>query len=98
MTAVNERTPNIPRFETVKVDAVSSSGVELPACARSTRSRVSGAMRGEGLGVCVEHRRDEQRVVGRDGDADVHAAVALGRPSTNELLNADALAAPARPP
>ena len=73
MIAVNERTPNMPRFETVKVPSMQVVGRQR-STPRSVREppRVGGDL-GERLPVGVEHDRHEQRIVGGDGDADVDA-------------------------
>ena len=80
MTAVNERTPNMPRFETVNVEAVSSSGESrLRVRPRGEVARL-GRDGGERLAVGVDDRRHEQRILRGDRDADVHAAVPLASP------------------
>ena len=88
ITALNDRTSNIPRFDTVNVEAAISSGSSFRARARAARSRDSSAMTDSAFLVCVEHSGDEERVLRRDGDTDVHATMVLDLPSTNELLNA----------
>ena len=77
MIAVNARTPNMPRFETVNVPSWKSSGLERPPPrAVRERSRLLGEL-GERLAVGVAHDGHEQRVVGGDRDADVDARVEL---------------------
>ena len=92
MTAVNERTPNMPRFETVNVEAVSSSGESRRRCARAARSRVSAAIDGERLAVGVDDRGHEQRILRGHGDADVHPAVALAPPVDERAVERGVLA------
>ena len=49
MTALNERTPNMPRFETVNVAVVSSSGESARSSARAASDRISAAMAASGF-------------------------------------------------
>ena len=80
MIAVNERTPNMPRFETVNVPSRRSSGWSARRRARVREARVS--RRRSRRASCVSASSDdghEQRVVGRDRDPDVDARVALDR-------------------
>ena len=77
MIAVNERTPNMPRFETVKVPWWRSSGLQ-----RSTLRRIDEPPRvrcdlRERLLVGVEYDGHEQRIVCGNRDADVDAGVVL---------------------
>ena len=73
MIAVNARTPNMPRFETVKVPSWKSSGRSVRRRARvRERSRLLRDLR-ERLAVGVAHDGHEQSVVGGDRDADVDA-------------------------
>ena len=55
----------------------SSGGVMAPARTRSASARDSRAMWPSDFGVGVEHGRDDERVLARDGHADVDAAVEL---------------------
>ena len=80
MTATNSRTPYIPRFETVNVPPESSGGVIDPSRTRAASARVSARDLAQRLAVGVEHRRDHERVLRGDRDADVHALVELEPP------------------
>ena len=70
----------MPRFETVNVEAVSSSGESrLALRARDEIARL-GRDGGERLGVRVDDRGHEQRILRGHRDADVDPAVALAPP------------------
>ena len=72
MIAVNARTPNMPRFETVNVPSWKSSGSQgSPPRAVRQCSRLLGEL-GQRLAVGVAHDRHEQRIVRGDRDTDVH--------------------------
>ena len=83
ITAVNERTSNMPRFETVNVDAVSSSTESRRSRALAASVARLGRDDGERLAVRVDDRGHQQRILRGHGDADVHPAVALA-PSVDE--------------
>ncbi len=75
--AVNECTPNMPRFETVKVASAQLLGAERSVRAPARRARrVSRAISASDFGS-ASHDRHEQRVRDRDRDPDVDARVAL---------------------
>ena len=84
ITAAKLSIPNIPRLETVKVRAGElGRGDRAVAHPLGQRPRLVADLP-EALAVGVEDRRDDERVAGGDGDADVdprvelEAAVAVG--------------------
>ena len=95
MTAVKWVTPYMPRFETVNVPPASSGGRTVLSRTRSARARVVRAMSPSDLRVGVEDRRDDERVLAGDGDADVdagvqfEAAVAVGAVGAGELAQGE---------
>ena len=60
MTALNERTPNMPRFETVNVAVVSSSGESARSCGARRERPDLGRDGGKRLPVGIDHRGNEQ--------------------------------------